>query len=285
MGQLIDAAVAAKPDALVVSIPDAGALETPIMNAKAAGIPVAVVNPRQARDFARATGKLAKTDRIDAAALAHFAEGVRPEPRPLPDAAAEALRELVGRRHQLLAIRASEHNRLERAGNLVRQDIAEHLAWLDARIHETEARIDGLIQHSPLWRAHEHLLRSVPGVGRTLAVTLLVDVPELGTLPHKALAALLGVAPHNRDSGRFLGKRAIAGGRARVRAVLYMATLSGVRTNPDLCALYGRLLAAGKPKKVALVACMHQLLVTLNALVRDQRPWQVWAPTRGNQAA
>jgi transposase len=277
--------LAALGPALVV-LEGTGGLERAVLGALgAAGVPVAAINPRQARDFARATGKLAKTDRIDAAALAPFAEAVWPEPQPLPDAEAEALRELVGRRHQLLEIRAAEQNRLERAGSLVRQDITDHIAWLDARIRETEDRIDGLIQHSPLWRARENLLRSVPGVGRTLAVTLLVDVPELGTLPHKALAALLGVAPHNRDSSRLIGKRAIAGGRTRVRTVLYMATLSGVRSNPDLRALYGRLLAAGKPKKVALVACMHQLLVTLNALVRDQRPWQVSAPTRGHQAA
>ena len=238
------------------------------------GVPVVAVNPRQARDFARATGKLAKTDRIDAAALAHFAEAVRPVPRPLPDAQAEERRDLVVRRRQLLEIRTAERNRLERAGAAVRPDIAEHLAWLARRVRDAEARIDRLIRQSPVWRTREDLLRSVPGVGRTLAAALLVDVPELGAVPHKPLAALLGVAPHSRDSGRRVGKRAVAGGRARVRAVLSMATLTAVRCNPDVRALYRRLLAAGKAKKVALVACMHQLLLTLNAPLRDQRPWQ-----------
>jgi transposase len=181
---------------------------------------------------------------------------------------------LVGRRRQLIDNRTAEQHRLERASPVVQQDITEHVAWLDKRIREIDNRIDRLIRESPLWRTREDLLRSVPGVGPTLARTLLVDVPELGQVRHKALASLLGVAPHNHDSGRHLGKRSIVGGRGRVRAVLYMATVAAIRCNPDIQQLYHRLRAAGKLPKVALVACMRQLLITLNALVRDQRPWQ-----------
>lgn len=240
----------------------------------AAGLPVAVVNPRQVRDFAKATGRLAKTDRLDAQVLAHFADAVRPEPRPLPDAAAQQLAALLERRSQLVGMLTAEKNRQAPALTSVRPLIGEHIAWLDQALEELNQELDQTLQASPLWREREQLLRSVPGVGRVLALTLLADLPELGTLTHKQVAALVGVAPLNRDSGALRGKRAIWGGRARVRAALYMATLAAVRHNPVLCAFWTRLRAQGKPGKVALVACMHKLLTILNALLKHETPWQ-----------
>jgi len=240
----------------------------------AAGLPVAVVNPRQVRDFAKATGRLAKTDRIDAQVLAHFAEAVHPEPRPLPDEATQHLTALLERRSQLVAMRTAEKNRRQQALASVRPLIEEHIAWLDQALEALTQELDQLLQASPLWQAREQLLRSVPGVGRVLALTLLADLPELGTLTHKQLAALVGVAPLNRDSGTMSGKRLIWGGRARVRAALYMSTLAASRYNPLIHACWVRLRERGKPKKVALVACMHKLLTILNAMFKHQRPWQ-----------
>jgi transposase len=239
-----------------------------------AELPVAVVNPRQVRDFARATGRLAKTDRLDAQVLAHFAAAVHPEPRPLPDAAEQQLAALLERRSQLVAMLTAEKNRQAQAPTTVRPLIAQHIAWLDQALEDLNHELDQLLQASPLWRAREQLLRSVPGVGRVLALTVLADLPELGALSHKQVAALVGVAPLNRDSGAVRGKRLIWGGRARVRAALYMATLTAVRRNPVLCAFWTRLRAQGKPGKVALVACMHKLLTILNALLKQQIPWQ-----------
>jgi transposase len=242
-----------------------------------AGLPVAVVNPRQVRDFAKATGRLAKTDRLDAQVLAHFAEAVHPEPRPLPDATSQQLAALLERRSQLVAMLTAEKNRQTAALKSVRPLIGQHIAWLEEALDDLNQELDQTLQASPLWRAREQLLRSVPGVGRVLALTLLADLPELGTLTHKQVAALVGVAPLNRDSGALRGKRAIWGGRARVRAALSMATLAAVRHNPVLQAFWTRLRAQGKPGKVALVAlvaCMHKLLTHLNALLKQETPWQ-----------
>jgi transposase len=240
----------------------------------AAGLPVAVVNPRQVRDFAKATGKLAKTDRLDAAVLAHFAEAVRPAVRPLPDAAARALADAVTRRQQLVEMLTAERNRLGSLAGRWRERAQAHVAWLRQELADLEAELARAIEASPLWRAREALLRSVPGVGPVLARTLIAEVPELGTLDRKRVAALVGVAPLNRDSGSFRGRRGVWGGRARARGALYMGALVAARCNPVIRAFYRRLLAAGKPKKVALVACMHKLLRILNALLRSQTAWR-----------
>lgn len=237
-------------------------------------LPVAVVNPRQVRDFAKATGRLAKTDQLDAQVLAHFAEAVHPEPRPLPDAATQHLAAVLERRSQLVAMLTAEKNRRAQAVSSVRPLIEEHIAWLEHAVDQLNHDLDQALQASPLWRAREELLRSVPGVGPILSLTLLADLPELGTLTHKQLAALVGVAPLNRDSGFARGQRIIWGGRARVRSALYMSTLSAVRYNPVLRAFWIRLRERGKPKKVALVACMHKLLTLLNAMLKHQTPWQ-----------
>jgi transposase len=240
----------------------------------AAGLPVVVVNPRQTRDFAKATGQLAKTDALDARALAHFAEAVRPTPRPLPSAQEAALRALLARRRQLIAMRTAEINRLSSAPAPVHADLAAHIAWLDQRLATLDDTLDTTLRASPVWRERETLYRSVPGIGPVSARTLLLDLPELGTLSRQRIAALAGVAPFNCDSGTLRGRRAIWGGRAPLRATLYMATLVAVRHNPVLRACYARLLAAGKAKKVALVACMRKLLTILNAMAKHQTLWQ-----------
>lgn len=240
----------------------------------AAHLPLAVVNPRQVRDFAKATGRLAKTDQLDAQVLAHFAEAVRPEPRPLSDAATQDLAARLERRSQLVAMLTAEKNRQAQALPSVRPLIAEHITWLEQALERLHQELDQALQASPLWRTREQLLRSVPGVGPILALTLLADLPELGMLTHKQLAALVGVAPLNRDSGFTRGQRLIWGGRARVRAALYMSTLSAVRYNPVLRAFWLRLRERGKPKKVALVACMHKLLTLLNAMLKQQTSWR-----------
>lgn len=252
-----------------------GGLELPLVGVlAAAGLPVVVINPRQVRDFAKATGQLAKTDTLDAAILAQFAEAVRPAPRPLPDAATQALHALLTRRRQLLDMRTAEQNRLGSAPQPVRQEIRAHLAWLDRRLAALDDELGRTIRESPVWREQEQLLQSTPGVGPVLARTLLASVPELGTLSRKQIAALIGVAPLNRDSGRRRGRRRVWGGRASVRAVLYMATVAASRCNPVIQAFYARLLAGGKAKKVALTACMHKLLIILNAMVKHQTPWR-----------
>ena len=239
----------------------------------AAGVPAAVVNPRQVRDFARATGRLAKTDAIDAAVLALFAERVRPEPRPLPDAEAEALAAILTRRRQLLQMLVAEKNRAHVAPPAIAKGLAKHIRWLEREVSAVDGDLNAAIRSSPVWRAKENLLRGVPGVGRVLATTLLAELPELGRLNRREIAALAGLAPLNRDSGAFRGQRSIWGGRASIRAVLYMGTLSAVRSNPPLRRFYEGLLARGKPKKVALVACMRKLLVTCNAIMRDGTAW------------
>jgi transposase len=253
-----------------------GGLERLVVAALAvAGLPVAVVNPRHVRDFAKATGRLAKTDALDAALLAHFADAIRPQPRPLPDAQSQALAALVERRRQLLGMHTAEKNRRGSALPPVRPKISAHIAWLEQALKELDGELDQLLQASPVWREREHLLRSVPGVGPATALTLVAHLPELGQGSLKHVATLVGLAPLNRDSGTWRGTRAIWGGRAHVRAALYMAALVGVRHNPVLHAFYHRLLERGKPKKVALTACMHKLLTILHAVLRDHTPWQL----------
>ena len=239
----------------------------------AAGIAVAVVNPRQARDFAKAAGRLAKTDRIDAEVLARFAGAVGPRPSVLPDEEARALQDILVRRRQLLEMIVAEKNRLQMASEAVAKRIAAHVRWLEKELGRVDRELDEAVRESETWRANEELLRSVPGVGAVLARTLLAELPELGTLPRRRLCALVGVAPFNRDSGAFRGKREVWGGRAPVRAALYMGALVATRYNPVIGEFYERLLAAGKPKKVALVACMRKLLSILNAMMRDRIPW------------
>jgi transposase len=251
-----------------------GGLEAPVVSALAAAeLPVVVVNPRQVRDFAKALGRLAKTDPLDAEVLARFGEAVRPEPRPLKDAQAQELDALLTRREQLVRMLAAEKNRLGQARGRVKRDIAAHIRWLEKRLTEVERQLQHLIEASPLWRAQEDLLRSVPGVGPVFLLALLADLPELGRLNRRQIAALAGVAPFNRDSGRFRGSRAIWGGRARLRSLLYMATLAAVRSNPPIRTFYQRLRAAGKKPKVALTACMRKLLTILNAMVRSGTRW------------
>jgi len=255
-----------------------GGLEGPVAGTLGlAGLPVMVINPRQARDFAKATGQLAKTDRIDAAGLALFGERVRPSPRPLRDADTRRLDALVVRRRQVVSMLTAERNRLAGADPAVRKRITAHLHWLEGELASVDQDLDGAVRQSPLWHAKDHLLRSVPGVGRILALSLLTQLPELGALNRKQIAALVGVAPLARDSGTLRGRRIIWGGRAPVRTVLYMATLVATRRNPAIAAFYQRLLAAGKPKKVALVACMRKLLTILNAMLATNTPWRTTA--------
>jgi transposase len=251
-----------------------GGLEIPAAAAlAAAGLPVAVVNPRQVRDFAKAVGQLAKTDALDAALLARFAAVVQPPARPLPDEQTQALAALLARRRQVVAMLTAERQRLGAARPPVRARVQAHVAWLEQELADLDDELRRAVQASPLWRATEELLRSVPGVGPVAAVTLLADLPELGHLNRKQIGALVGVAPLNADSGTLRGKRVVWGGRGQVRAALYMAALVAVRHNPVLRAFYQRLLAAGKAKKLALVACMHKLLTILNAIVHHQTPW------------
>jgi transposase len=252
-----------------------GGLEAPAVAAlAAAGLPVSAVNPRQARDFARACGRLAKTDAVDAHALALFADRLRPAARPLPDDQTQALQALLARRRQLLEMRVAEQNRLGTArGAAVRKDITAHIAWLTRRGDALDADLAAAIRASPAWRAKDDLLRGVPGVGPAVARTLLADLPELGALSGRQITALVGLAPVAHDSGTRRGKRHIAGGRAGVRSALYMAALSAARYNPPLRAFRDRLRAAGKAAKVVLVAVARKLLVTLNAMLRDGQPW------------
>jgi transposase len=251
-----------------------GGYEAAVVAALAtAGLPVVVANPRQVRDFARATGQLAKTDAIDAQVLALFAERVRPMPRPLPDEAAQALDALLTRRRQLVEMLVAERNRLLVARPAVRRDLQQHIRFLERRLREADDDLHTAVKMSPLWRVKDDLLQSVPGVGRVVSLTLLAELPELGRLSSKEIAALVGVAPLARDSGTLRGKRLVYGGRASVRAVLYMAALVASKCNPVIRAFYQRLRAAGKPAKVALTACMRKLLVILNAIARSGTPW------------
>ncbi len=251
-----------------------GGLELPLVTAlAAASLPIAVVNPRQVPDFAKSTGQLAKTDRLDAQVLAHFGEAVRPEIRPLRNADTQALGAMLARRRQVSDTIVAEKNRLGRATTEVRPRIVAHITWLKQELEDLDGDLRRRIRSSPVWREKDDLLRSVPGVGHQLALTFLAYLPELGTLNRKEVAALVGVAPFSRDSGPHRGKRSVWGGRARVRAPLYMGALVASRWNTVLRGFYQRLLAAGKPKKVALTACMRKLLTILNSMMRSGQPW------------
>jgi transposase len=264
-----------QPVALIV-LEATGGYEAPIAGALATvGLPVAVVNPRQVRDFARALGRLAKTDRIDAQVLALFAARVQPTPRALPAAATQELDALLLRRRQLLEMLHAERQRLPRAqGREIRRNLRVHIRWLERSVIDTDATLEALIQASPLWRVQDQLLQSVPGVGPTLARTLLGELPELGQLDRRQIAALVGLAPLARDSGTQRGRRHCWGGRPTIRRVLYMAAVVASRWNPVLRPFYQRLRAAGKPAKVALIAVARKLLTILNAMLRNERPWQ-----------
>jgi len=241
----------------------------------AAGLPVAVVNPRQVRAFARAAGRLAKTDRLDAEAVARFAEAVRPPARPLPDEATRHLGALLARRRRLLGMLVAERDRRHMADPALREGIDAHLRWLEEALDGIERDLDEAVRASPLWRAKEELLRSVPGVGPVGARTLLAELPELGSLTRRQAAALAGVAPLSRGSGRMRGKRTVGGGRATLRACLYMAAVAAARgANPPIAAFHERLRRAGKPAKLALTACMRELVVTLNAVLRTGTAWK-----------
>jgi transposase len=262
------------PPTLIV-LEATGGREAPVAAALAtAGLAVAIVNPRQVRDFAKATGQLAKPDALDARVLAHFAEVVRPMPRALPDADAQALSALLARRRQVLGMLVAEQQRLETTVPALRLRVEAHIAWLRQERDELDAALRQQIRQSPLWREDDALLQSVPGVGPVLATTLIAELPELGHLDRKQIAALVGVAPLNCESGTWRGRRLIWGGRGQVRAALWMGTLVAVQHNPVIRTFYDRLLAARKPKKLALTACMHKLLTILNALLRHRTPWQ-----------
>lgn len=247
-----------------------GGYESPVFAALiTARLPAVVINPRQVRAFARAKNQLAKTDKIDAQVLAEFAEAVRPEVRPVPDEALQELSGLLRRRQQLVEMLTAERNRSLMATPVVRRDIRAHVRWLERRLQDIESDLDQAIRSTPAWQERDKLVQGEKGVGPVLSMTMLADLPELGRLNRKEISALVGVAPFNQDSGRFRGKRKTSGGRRSVRAVLYMAALSASRHNPEIKPFYQRLLAAGKPKKVALTACMRKLLIRLNAIVRE----------------
>lgn len=272
--QLVGDLVEAQPTLVVLEA--TGGLERGLVaQLLAAQLPVAVVNPRQVRDFAKATGQLAKTDHLDARILARFAAAIQPAQRPLPDATAQEFTDQLARRRQLVEMLAMEKNRVQQTPNKrVRKDIKKHIEWLQNHLRATEDGLRRAVEASPSWQAQRDLLSDVKGIGEVTAFTLIGDLPELGHLDRKRIAALVGVAPLNRDSGTLRGRRTVWGGRANVRQTLYMATLTAIRFNPTLRAFYTRLRAAGKLKKVAIVACMRKLLTILNAMVRDQTPWR-----------
>jgi transposase len=260
---------------LIVVEATGGLERTLVMALVVAGLPVVVINPRLARDFAKAIGRLAKTDRLDAQVLAHYGEAIRPSRRPLPDADTQQFRALVDRRRQLIDMMSAEQSRLNTSPARIRDSIESHLTWLRQQVASLDDDLDRLLQASPLWRERDAILQSTPGVGPVLSRTLISQLPELGDLNRKEIAALVGVAPFNRDSGTWRGRRTIWGGRATVRAVLYMSTLVATRHNPVIREFYERLLAAGKATKVALTACMRKLLTILNAMVKNQQRWQL----------
>ena len=261
-------------DPTLVVMEATGGLEMSLAAALGAvGIPVAVVNPRQVRDYAKSMGKLAKTDTIDAQVMADFAAAVQPEPRPLSDGQTQELKDILTRRSQLNEMITAEKNRLNRARRPVNDHIKAHIVWLEQELDDMNSSLNRFIQESPIWRESDNLLQSVPGVGPILSSTLLVELPELGRLNRKQIAALAGVAPLNRDSGRYRGKRAVWGGRAKVRAVLYMSTLVATRRNAVIRCFYERLLTAGKAKKAAITACMRKLLTILNAMMKHRTSW------------
>jgi len=264
----------------LVVLEASGGLQTALVaELGAAGLPVVVVNPRQVRDFARATGQLAKTDALDARMLALFAERIRPKVRPLPSAQELELKALVARRRELVEMITAERNRLGSAPQLLRKEISAHIRWLESRLKERDRDLGRMLRSLPLWREREDLLRAVPGVGPVLCATLLADLPELGALSRHQIAKLVGVAPLNCDSGTMRGRRTVWGGRAQVRAALYMATLAAVRCNPALKTFYLRLRSAGKPAKLALTAAMRKLLTILNANAQTSHPVESSMPS------
>jgi transposase len=278
VAHLVDRLRATRPTLVVLEA--TGGLEVPLTAALAtAGLAVAVVNPRQVRDFAKAVGQLAKTDALDAHLLARFAEVVRPEPRPLPDPEARALSALLTRRRQVIAMLVAEQQRLATTVAALRPRVEAHIAWLRQERDDLDRQLRDQIRRSPAWRQDDDLLQSVPGVGPVLSTTLIAELPELGRLNRKRIATLVGVAPLNCESGILRGRRIVWGGRARVRAALWMGTLVAVQRNPVIRRFYERLLATGKPKKVALTACMHKLLLILNALLQRRVRWQAQAHT------
>ncbi|MCH7501663.1 MAG: IS110 family transposase [Nitrospinae bacterium] len=251
-----------------------GGLEILLASALVASrLPVTVVNPRQVRDFAKATGKLAKTDVIDARVLAHFAGAVRPKVRKIKDGEALELSALVTRRRQLIGMLATEKTRLQQAPKWIRKDIKDHIQSLKKRLSKIDRELSKTIKNSSVWREHDQIIQSIPGAGPVLSVSLLAGVPELGTLNRRQIAALVGVAPLNRDSGKFSGRRCIWGGRANVRAALYMAAFSAMRHNPVIQTFYQRLIEKGKPFKVAITACMRKLLTILNTMIKNRTNW------------
>jgi transposase len=260
----------------VIVLEATGGYEVPLAATLAsAGLPVAVVNPRQVRDYARALGHLAKTDTLDARVIARFAEAVRPAARPVPDEQAQALGELIARRRQLVDMLGAEQNRRRLLRDRrVQRHLDAHIAWLEEALRRLDHDLTTLVRSTPAWREADDLLRSVPGIGPVTASTLIADLPELGRLDRRRIAALAGLAPFARDSGTFRGRRMIAGGRPHIRRVLYMATLSAIKCNPAIRVFHQRLVAAGRPGKLAITAAMRKLLTILNAMLRDRRPWQ-----------
>ncbi len=260
---------------VLIVVEATGGYELPLVGAVlAAALPIVVVNPRQVRDFAKATGQLAKTDRIDAQILARFAEQVRPALRPLPSPATQELAALLARRRQLVEMLTAERHRLHHATPAVHKNLQAHITWLERQLRDLDTETASAIRQSPAWREQENLLQSVPGVGPVTSRTLLADLPELGTLTRRQIAALVGVAPLNRDSGTLRGRRSCWGGRAPVRTALYMAALVAKKCNPLIRHFYERLCATGKKRKVALVACMRKLLTILNAMMKHRTPWR-----------
>jgi transposase len=274
MGELITRLRRLQPNLIVLEA--TGGLELTVVTALVSErLPVVVVNPRQVRAFAKAVGRLAKTDRLDAECLAQFAEAIRPACRPLPDDAARQFEAVLSRRRQLVEMLTMEKNRLSTTLASLRPAVEKHIAWLQAELEAIGEDLNQHLHESPIWREKDDVLQSVPGVGRVLSLTLLAELPELGTLNRKQIAALVGVAPFNRDSGRLHGTRSTWGGRATVRRVLYMGALVAARHNPVIRNFYQRLLQAGKPKKVALTACMRKLITILNALLQHNTMWRI----------
>lgn len=267
------------PAGTLIVLEATGGYQMPAVAALAtAGFDVVVANPRQVRDHARSRGRLAKTDQLDAEAIADFAECNRPLVRPLPDAQTQLLQGLMARRRQVLAMRTREKNSLQQAPEPLKKSIAQHIAYLSKQLQKLDRDLDDQIRGSDLWREKDQLLRSVPGVGEVTSRTLLAALPELGQVNDKQIAALVGVAPLNRDSGKSTGPRTIWGGRAAVRTALYMAIVAAITHNPVIRAYYQRLKQAGKPTKVAMVACMRKLLVILNTMLKERQPWQPRLP-------
>lgn len=272
IASLVDHLISIRPTLIVLEA--TGGLEIPITSSLyAKRLPVAVVNPRHVRNFAKATGKLAKTDVIDAKVLAHFASAVRPEVRQIKDDETRELAALVTRRRQLIGMLTSEKTRRRQSSKPIQDDIQVHIEWLNQRLKELDDNLSKTIKNSSIWRESSSIIQSIPGAGPVLAISLLADLPELGTLNRKQIAALVGVAPFNRDSGRFRGRRSVWGGRAQIRSVLYMVALTATRHNPIIKEFYQRLIQKGKKTKVAITACMRKLITILNTMLKNRTVW------------